>query len=231
MDDKLDCRFCKHHCKTYDYGNGDAKQNAVHRKSEIVQIVTCMIDNRIVDPTEAPKKCKDKKIYSRTPKQKEYTVTIKINHKISDFESCMLNGGLRYGRANKQLLVEHVLNRCFAAGVHEFMLDVGYEIIDIDGEPKTQVVRTVKKPLLYKVESVFGNKYSVPLFDLYPDLKKICNQDGYYEVTDNNDFQKLMEHTANHGSEWSDVWEVKGILITGCQFEIPTLQIVDWYFD
>ena len=139
MDDKLDCRFCKHHCQTYEYGNGDAKQ-----------IVTCMIDNRIVDPTEAPKKCKDKKTYSRIPRHKEYTVTIKIDHNISDFDSCMLNGGLRFGRANKQTLVEHVLNRCFSAGVHEFNIDVDYEILDIDGEPKEQIVRTVKKPLLYK---------------------------------------------------------------------------------
>ena len=231
MDDKLDCRFCKHHCQKYEYGNGDAEQNAVHRKSEIVQIVTCMIDNRIVNPTEAPKKCKDKKIYSRLPKHKEYTVTIKIDHNISDFESCMLNGGLRFGRANKQTLVEHVLNRCFSAGVHEFNIDVDYEILDIDGEPKEQIVRTVKKPLLYKVESIFGNKCGIPLFELYPNLKKICNQDGYYEVTGNADFKKLVDHTAKHGSVRCDAWEVKGILMTGYQFEIPTLQIVDWFFD
>ena len=220
MDDKLDCRFCKHHCQTYEYGNGDAKQ-----------IVTCMIDNRIVDPTEAPKKCKDKKIYSRIPRHKEYTVTIKIDHNISDFDSCMLNGGLRFGRANKQTLVEHVLNRCFSAGVHEFNIDVDYEILDIDGEPKEQIVRTVKKPLLYKVESIFGNKCGIPLFELYPNLKKICNQDGYYEVTGNADFKKLVDHTAKHGSVRCDAWEVKGILMTGYQFEIPTLQIVDWFFD
>ena len=220
MDDKLDCRFCKHHSKTYEYSDNGPKL-----------VVTCMIDNRTVDPTEAPKKCKDKKIYSRVRKQKDYTVTIKINHKISDFESCEINGGLRFGRANKQLLVDHVLNRCFSAGVHEFNLDVDYEIIDIDGEPKEHVVRTVKKPLLYNVASIFGDKYGIPLFDLYPDLKKICNQNGYYEVTDNDDFKKLMEHTAKHGSDYNDVWEVKAILMTGYKFKIPTLRIVDWYFD
>ena len=201
MNDKLDCRFCKHHSKTYEYGGDNGPK----------LVVTCMIDNRIVEPSEAPKKCKDKKIYSRVRKQKEYTVTIKINQKISDFESCEINGGLRFGRANKQQLVDHILNRCFAAGVHEFNLDVDYEIIDIDGEPQTHVVRTVKKPLLYKVESIFGTKYSVPLFELYPDLKKNCNQNGYYEVTDNDDFKKLMEHIAKHGSDYNDVWEVKGI--------------------
>jgi hypothetical protein len=190
-----------------------------------------MIDNRIVEPSEAPKKCKDKKIYSRVRKQKEYTVTIKINQKISDFESCEINGGLRFGRANKQQLVDHILNRCFAAGVHEFNLDVDYKIIVIDGEPMEHVVRTVKKPLLYNVASIFGDKYGIPLFELYPDLEKICNQNGYYEVTDNDDFKKLMEHTAKHGSDYNDVWEVKAILMTGYQFEIPTLRIVDWYFD